>query len=72
MKLKHTVEISALDLALFLKEKLNIQEHHANLDLEVIANDTGGFSAPTKGLRTLKVTWTEGEVQRTDQWEPGR
>lgn len=60
MKIKHIVELSALDLALFLKERLKIQAHHSDLDLEVVGEDAG-FSTPTKSLRTLKITWIEDD-----------
>lgn len=63
MKIKHTVEISALDLALFLKEKLCLKCHHGDLDLEVVGMDNGGFAAPKKGLKTLFVAWEEGSAE---------
>jgi hypothetical protein len=58
--IKHTIEISAMDLALLLKEKLNIAGvHHADLDLMVIGKDPGNFTSPTRPLETLKITWTD-------------
>ena len=68
MKIKHTIEISAMDLALILKEKLSISGvHHADLDLEVIGKDPGNFTSPTRPLETLKITWTD-----TDEGQWGR
>jgi hypothetical protein len=67
VKIKHTIEISALDLALILKEKLSIAGvHHSDLNLEVIGRDVANFSTPTQTLETLKITWTEDDS--SGQW----
>jgi hypothetical protein len=67
VKIKHTIEVSALDLALILKEKLSIAGvHHSDLDLEVIGTDPGNFSSPKRPLETLKITWTEDDS--SGQW----
>lgn len=69
MKIKHTIEISAMDLALILKEKLSIKVHYADLDIEVIGKDAGNFSSPKRPLETLKVTWVEdNSPEPSDAW----
>ncbi len=72
MKIKHTIEISALDLALILKGKMSIKAHHSDLDLEVVGRDAGGFSAPSKPLEHLKITWTEDTAGDEAYWGPER
>lgn len=70
MKIKHTIEISAMDLALLLKEKLGITGvHYADLDIEVIGKDAGNFSSPKRPLETLKITWVEdNSPESPDAW----